>query len=423
MEKLATELNTSATTATTIEKIQLFKLVYEGELDEYALQRAVEDQSIPQKSRSQWHCSGIRKLLNGTLNLTNRNDLEKATAISRKIARFMLEQPERFAALPAANQAELRSFHAGTGAREWIDEQEQLLGTKIEANAELLESFGMSFKHTPPSELKQNLSSTRSVHFSWIDCNHAESRAAYAINSAINKKKPLHCKKCYELDNSLITWYQRNSDFLMDSQVDISRVPQKDLLASAYSKAKINIGYGCGHRESTTFQSLKDKVKRAHELGQETISCNSCKVADGTFEVGIRMAIQLATAFVPGVTIEKQAEIEGHKGRPYDMVIRLASGKLYFVEVDGGHHYKPFNKNGQEAFDRKVEVDKEKTETVLELGHGLIRIDERNHRGEMTDELAEVLSAAMRGTLKNYIVIGEECPGAKLVSAELKGWA
>jgi len=281
----------------------------------------------------------------------------------------------------------------------------------------------MDFSATPAEELAQNLTSDGGVHFSWIECGHREARSADSINTAINKKKAPHCKECRRLDNSFIAWYYANEDFLLDTELDISRLSKEELLASAYSKVKINIGYGCGHRENTTFQSLKDKLKRAQDLGQPTISCNGCKVADGTFEVGIRMAIQLSVAFVPGVTIEKQVEIDGLKGKPYDMVIRLASGKLYFVEVDGGHHYKPFNRKGQDAFLRKVEVDRIKTEAVLERGHGLIRIDERNHKGEMTDELSEVLSGALRGTLGAYAVVGEECPGAKRVSAELKGWA
>jgi len=406
-----------------VENAKLFKLIYNGSLDEDLLQRAVEDRPISQKAKDQWHCSGIRKLLNGSLNMGSKNDLEKATAISRKISRFMIEQPESFAALPAADQEEIRRLHINTGSREWVNEEEQLLALKIESSSELLSEFGMNFSSTPAQELNQNLTGTEMVNFSWDSCGHRDYRAAYAINTAINKKKSPYCRECYTLDNSLITWYQLNEDFLLSSQVDISQVSSVDLLASAYSKTKINIGYGCGHRENTTFQSLKDKVKRAQELGQETISCNACKVPDGTFEVGIRMAIQLATAFVPGVTIEKQVELDGLKGKPYDMLIRLESGKLYFIEVDGGLHYKPFNRLGQDEFDRKIEVDREKTEAILALGHGLIRIDERNHRGEVTEELAAVLSAALRGTLGNYTVIGEECPGAQLVSDERKGWA
>lgn len=425
MEKLATELKTYTTTASTMEKVQLFTLIYDGELDEYALKRAVENQSIPQKSKSKWHCSGIRKLLTGNLDLANNTDLEKATAISRRIARFMAERPESFDSLAEATREELLRFHRSTGARDWIDEREQLLAAKIEANAELLVSFGMSFKKTPPSELNQNLTSSGLVHFSWIECGHEETRSASSINISINGAgtKVPSCKECRRLDNSLIVWYYSKEDFLLGSGVDISRVSEEDRLQSAYSKTKFEVGYGCGHWEMTTFQSLKDKEKRAHDFGQETISCNNCKVPDGTFEVGIRMAVQLVATLVPGVTIEKQFELEGLENKNYDMLIRLSSGKLYLIEVDGGLHYKPFNKHGEDDFARKVEVDREKTQVPLERGIGLIRIDERNHRGEINDELAAILTGAMRGTLPLYTVVGEECPGAKLVSNELKGWA
>lgn len=391
--------------------LELLDLVYEGQLNRLHLIRAIADAPIPHKARDKWHCDGLRKTLNGSLSTAKKNDQEMASAISRRISRFTVQRGEEFISLSADDRQILEDIHMATGAKAWEDEE--TLNDRLLKNSEFIAELGMNFGKTPPAQLAQKLTGKEHVDFLWSNCGHSDSRRATQINTALNKGQRMQCPTCRKLDSSLTSWYEENRPFLEASKVDISALSVDDLLDSAYSKRTFEIGYGCGHRERTTFQSLKAKHKRALDMGQEFIACNGCKITDGTYEVGFRMALQLATRLAPGCVLDWQVELPNLPGMNYDLTIIAPNGKVYFIEIDGGYHYKGHSSAAKEDFERKVEVDRLKTEEVLKLGHGLIRIDERNHRGVLTEEMLDVLVAATQGTLGSYTVIGEECPGAK----------
>jgi hypothetical protein len=398
--------------------VQLFELVYGGELDSTALQMAVENRPIPEKNPDKWHGDGIRKTLAGSLSLTNKNHRERATAISRRVSRFMLESSAAYAALSTPDREFLQRVHQLTGSRSW--EEEEHFGTKLMANASLVKKWGMDFSKTPSQQLKQKLTGKGMVQFKWTSCGHSEERRATSLNTAMNTAKAPQCWSCNRLDNSLITWHENNRLFLEDSGLDISRLTEEDLLDSAYAKRKFTVGYGCGHSEKTSFSSLKAKHKRAIEMGQEYITCNGCNVADGTFEVAIRMALQFSQSFIPGLVVEKQVELDELPRMPFDIRITTPQGIVYYIEIDGGYHYKGHSGSDEDKFLKKVEADRRKTKAVLLRGDRMIRVDERNHRGELLDELRGALFQAVYGTLPVYTVVGEECPGAAAVSDELK---
>lgn len=414
-----TPLEAALTDFKVSELIEIFELIYDGSLDGDTLELAVSDKAIPPKSPDAWQCNGIRKLLSGKLDLAKHSEV--ASSISHRISRLQVERPERFDDLTAAEQSLIGLLHGLTGSRKW--EREEGLGEKLQSNKELIRGWGMDFSKTPSSQLDQKLTSKSFVKFKWTECGHAEERRAMALNTSINTAKMPSCATCRRIDGSFITWYEENRPFLEGSGLDISAMTEDDLMDSAYAKREFIVSYSCGDSEKTTFQSLKAKHKRAVEMGQEYIACNGCKVSEGTFEMAIRALLKFARNYNPGLEVEKQARIVGIEIMPYDIRITTASGIVYYIEIDGGFHYKGHSSADEVQFTRKVEVDRIKTETVLRQGDRMIRIDERGHRGEIPELLETILLGAIAGTLPRYTVYGEECPGAQSVAAELKGWA
>lgn len=394
--------------------------VYGEEILAQDILRAIADQPIQEGTPGKWHCDGLRKTMAGKLT-QSKGDTEKAKAISRRMSRFMVENKREFESLTETEQGIIKYFHLSTGGDEWADEES--LGDRIRLHGPKLSEMGADFSSTPADQLGLKLTSKDMVSFSWKHCGHSETRRATQINSSLNKDSFARCASCRRLENSFASWHASHRPFLDASGLDISSLTEEQMLESAYSKTSIEVAYGCGHRETTSFQSLKAKHKRALEMGQEFIACNGCKVTDGTFEVGFRMALQLATRFVPGCKLDWQQELKGLPGMNYDLTLTAPNGRVYFIEIDGGYHYKGHSSATEDTFIRKVEVDRLKTETVLSRGDSIIRVDERSHRGVFTEEMLDVLVAAANGTLDRYTVIGEECPGAAQVSAELKGLA
>lgn len=394
--------------------------IYGGDLTPLNLARAIADRPIPLGSSDKWHCDGIRKLFNNTLDPQKKNTMEMASALSRRASRFMVEHSSEYASLSDEQREILNYIHTASGAKSW--DEAETLKDRIQIHGAFIEALGIDFSKTPSEALEQKLTSEELVEFSWKVCGHTESRRVKNINSSLNKKKVLQCSECRRIENSFISWYVTNQVYLDDSGLDISKVSQEAQLESAYSKTKFEVAYGCGHSEETTFQSLKSKHKRALDMGQDRIACNSCKVAEGVFEILVRGILEFQMRSNPGLLVEKQAKIEFLENMPYDIRVTTAGGIVYYIEIDGGFHYRGHSSATELQFLRKVEVDRLKTQTALEQGHRMLRIDERNHKGELTPEIAAALEDAIAGTLPIYTVIGEECPGAAQVSNALKGW-
>lgn len=398
----------------------LLHRVCEGELLQTNLIRAVADKPIPLKSEGVWLCNGIRKVLNGSLSLENKKQKEMATAISRKISKFQIERKDEYQALSNNDKQLLKEMFLRAGAKKWSPEE--TLGSRLKARAELVKQLGMDFSATPSSQLERKLTSKELVDFFWTACGHSESRKADSINTSLNSsERSPSCSICRKLDSSMQTWYLEHSMFLKASGLDLSRLTSEDLLDSAFSTRTFVVGYGCGHTEETRFQSLKSKHKRAIEMGQESIACNACKVPGGILEVAAKSAVSMKCRGTEAKVIG-QFILEELPNMNFDFAIVTATGKIYLVEIDGGFHYKGHPSGDPADFERRKEVDELKTATTLRLGHGMIRIDERGHRGQLPLEVEAMLCDAIDGVLGKYTVYGEECPGAARVSAELKGW-
>lgn len=293
----------------------------------------------------------------------------------------------------------------------WIIENSSLLEGAVEflTDSAELNSMGASSK------------SSIAVRYSCCGAEDATTcmRFTEKIKSHSKYETAVKCADCARSFVPLGSYFETNSQILDDSGIRTDRVSADQLQLPSGSTEEIEIFFGCHEGYATlSAESLKNKIMRARQQNHSQISCNDCSVTQGKIEGKIVSFIEgnIATMEflgMPTAVLTPQFRFSGIENMPYDLLVSSPDGNRTLIEVDGGFHYE--NRNS-EAFEKKVEADRVKTERALAEGYNLIRIDERN-LNRLNGKIRRVLLEAVTGSVARYSVIGKECPGAVLASA------
>lgn len=245
-----------------------------------------------------------------------------------------------------------------------------------------------------------------------------------------------------EAQNILKSWHERTGAFcptpivsvpireiideesalIENSGTDLSHWTDADFQEKLTSTKKVLVGCGvCGELNEIKIASFRTAISYALK-NRTLLSCKDCSVSTGRLEDAV---VAYCSGLIDGMDFEDgegpifetQYRIPGLERMPCDGAFIFPNGMVSIVEVDGGYHWE--NRNAH-ALRKKIAADHVKTETTLLNSNSMLRIDERNF-SQLTQQMKDALKLCARGKSPRYEVIGEECPGAALVSADLKG--
>lgn len=318
-----------------------------------------------------------------------------------------------------------RMLHGRTGSFVREAKVSNPMDAWILENSDVLMGSVEFITQTP--ELKNlGASSKQEIQLRYSCCGTEAStsciRFAAKVKSHRKHGTPVKCADCAKSLIPVRTYFGKHAQILDDSGVRMDRVTEEQFELPSGSSEEMEIFFGC-HEDYVLIspESLKSKIQRARNMNHAQIACNDCSVTQGKIEskaIAFLEGNAATTNFLklPSATISNQFRIPSIENMPFDTLVTAADGTRTLIEVDGGFHY---DNRDLDALDKKIESDRLKTEIALSNGYNLIRIDERN-LVRLTVEIQELLLRATVGAVERYTVIGQECPGAALVSDELK---
>lgn len=319
-----------------------------------------------------------------------------------------------------------RMLHGRTGSAVREAKVSNPMTSWILANSDIL--VGAVEFSTPTATLSElGASSKQEIELSYSCCGATASTSCTRFTEKVKSHRkhgtPVKCADCARSYIALSSYLEDNAQILADSGVRADRLTAEQLDLPSGSTEELELFFGChGGYVLISPESLKNKVQRARNMNHAQIACNDCSVTQGKIEskaIAFLEGNAATTAFLklPSAQIVKQFRIPGIENMPFDALVIAADGTRTLLEIDGGFHYE---NRDESALAKKIEADRIKTEYALRGGYNLIRVDERN-LVRLSVELQELLLRATVGAVERYTVMGEECPGAALVPAELKG--